>query len=182
MFDPSDPTAFEARSRSLRDALASASYGVPMLKLIGFVYEKQAFEFANDPVGGLGTWADLGMRSTAARLEQMRERVHSQVSAAQAGWRAFQAFRMGEAEAAARGEGRGRLVVTKRRATRRRAPARDRRASTKKKTETTREKNDGPSSSARADAARAKRQQEAMPHVVEALWNASALDIERTIR
>ena len=27
-----------------------------------------------------------------------------------------------------------------------------------------------------------KRQQEAMPHVVEALWNASALDIERTIR
>ena len=104
-FDPSDPTAFEARSRSLRDALASASYGVPMLKLIGFVYEKQAFEFANDPVGGLGTWADLGMRSTAARLEQMRGRVHSQVSAAQAGWRAFQAFRMGEAEAAAEEKG-----------------------------------------------------------------------------
>ena len=181
-FDPSDPTAFEARSRSLRDALASASYGVPMLKLIGFVYEKQAFEFANDPVGGLGTWADLGMRSTAARLEQMRGRVHSQVSAAQAGWRAFQAFRMGEAEAAAEekgGEDSSSQKKTRDETTGAGAKGND---EEKKNGDERREKNDGPSSSARADAARAKRQQEAMPHVVEALWNASALDIERTIR
>ena len=177
-FDPSDPAAFEARSRSLRDALASASYGVPMLKLIGFVYEKQAFEFANDPVGGLGTWADLGMRSTAARLEQMRGRVNSQVSAAQAGWRAFQAFRMGEAEAAAEEKG-GEDPKTRDEKGKNEEEENKRDAA---------EKNDGPSrdssssSSARADAARAKRQQEAMPHVVEALWNASALDIERTIR
>ena len=180
-FDPSDPTAFEARSRSLRDALASASYGVPMLKLIGFVYEKQAFEFANDPVGGLGTWADLGMRSTAARLEQMRGRVHSQVSAAQAGWRAFQAFRMGEAEAAAEekgGEDSSSQKKTRDETTGAGAKGNDE----EKKNGDDAEKNDGPSSSARADAARAKRQQEAMPHVVEALWNASALDIERTIR
>ena len=181
-FDPSDPTAFEARSRSLRDALASASYGVPMLKLIGFVYEKQAFEFANDPVGGLGTWADLGMRSTAARLEQMRGRVNSQVSAAQAGWRAFQAFRMGEAEAAAEekgGEDSSSQKKTRDETTGAGAKGND---EEKKNGDERREKNDGPSSSARADAARAKRQQEAMPHVVEALWNASALDIERTIR
>ena len=180
-FDPSDPAAFEARSRSLRDALASASYGVPMLKLIGFVYEKQAFEFANDPVGGLGTWADLGMRSTAARLEQMRGRVHSQVSAAQAGWRAFQAFRMGEAEAAAEekgGEDSSSQKKTRDETTGAGAKGNDE----EKKNGDDAEKNDGPSSSARADAARAKRQQEAMPHVVEALWNASALDIERTIR
>ena len=180
-FDPSDPTAFAARSRSLRDALASASYGVPMLKLIGFVYEKQAFEFANDPVGGLGTWADLGMRSTAARLEQMRGRVHSQVSAAQAGWRAFQAFRMGEAEAAAEekgGEDSSSQKKTRDETTGAGAKGNDE----EKKNGDDAEKNDGPSSSARADAARAKRQQEAMPHVVEALWNASALDIERTIR
>ena len=144
-FDPSDPAAFEARSRSLRDALASASYGVPMLKLIGFVYEKQAFEFANDPVGGLGTWADLGIRSTAARLEQMRGRVHSQVSAAQAGWRAFQAFRMGEAEAAAEEKGGETRLnsLKKRRATRRRAPAR-RETTKKKKNGDDAEKNDGP--------------------------------------
>ena len=180
-FDPSDPAAFEARSRSLRDALASASYGVPMLKLIGFVYEKQAFEFANDPVGGLGTWADLGIRSTAARLEQMRGRVHSQVSAAQAGWRAFQAFRMGEAEAAAEekgGEDSSSQKKTRDETTGAGAKGNDE----EKKNGDDAEKNDGPSSSARADAARAKRQQEAMPHVVEALWNASALDIERTIR
>lgn len=180
-FDPNDPAAFEARSRSLRDALASASYGVPMLKLIGFVYEKQAFEFANDPVGGLGTWADLGIRSTAARLEQMRGRVHSQVSAAQAGWRAFQAFRMGEAEAAAEekgGEDSSSQKKTRDETTGAGAKGNDE----EKKNGDDAEKNDGPSSSARADAARAKRQQEAMPHVVEALWNASALDIERTIR
>ncbi len=36
--------------------------------------------------------------------------------------------------------------------------------------------------SASADAARAKYTQNAMPHVLEALWNASALDIEHTIR
>jgi curved DNA-binding protein CbpA len=177
-FDPSDPAAFEARSRSLRDALASASYGVPMLKLIGFVYEKQAFEFANDPVGGLGTWADLGMRSTAARLEQMRGRVNSQVSAAQAGWRAFQAFRMGEAEAAAEEKG-GEDPKTRDEKGKNEEEENERDAA---------EKNDGPSrdssssSSARADAARAKRQQEAMPHVVGAVWYATALDIERTIR
>ena len=184
-FDPNDPAAFEARSLSLRDALASASYGVPMLKLIGFVYEKQAFEFANDPVGGLGTWADLGMRSTAARLEQMRGRVNSQVSAAQAGWRAFQAFRMGEAEAAAEEKG-GEDPKTRDETTG--AGAKGKNEEEKNKRDDDAEKNDGPSrdpsssSSARADAARAKRQQEAMPHVVEALWNASALDIERTIR
>ena len=179
--DASDPEAFEARSLSLRRALSGASYGVPMLKLIGFVYEKQAFEFVNDPVGGLGTWADLGMRSTAARLEQMRGRVHSQVSAAQAGWRAFQAFRMGEAEAAAEekgGEDSSSQKKTRDETTGAGAKGNDE----EKKNGDDAEKNDGPSSSARADAARAKRQQEAMPHVVEALWNASALDIERTIR
>jgi curved DNA-binding protein CbpA len=177
-FDVADPEAFEARSLSVTKTLSSASYGVPMLKLIGFVYEKQAFEFVNDPVGGLGTWADLGMRSTAARFEQMRGRVNSQVSAAQAGWRAFQAFRMGEAEAA--------------------AAEKERREESDGSDKTANESGDGssksnetsdPSSSSsgasaqnRAEAARLKRQQEAMPHVVEALWNASALDIERTIR
>lgn len=164
-FDVANPEAFEARSLSLQKALSGASYGVPMLKLIGFVYEKQAFEYVNDPVGGLGTWADLGMRSTAARFEQMRGRVHSQVSAAQAGWRAFQAFRMGETEAAA---------------------AENENVSRANESGDAEKSNDddpsSSSSSARAEAARAKRQQEAMPHVVEALWNASALDIERTIR
>ena len=177
-FDVADPEAFEARSLSVTKTLSSASYGVPMLKLIGFVYEKQAFEFVNDPVGGLGTWADLGMRSTAARFEQMRGRVNSQVSAAQAGWRAFQAFRMGEAEAA---------VAEKER--REESDGSDKTANesgdgSSKSNETSdpSSSSSGASAQNRAEAARLKRQQEAMPHVVEALWNASALDIERTIR
>ena len=177
-FDVANPEAFEARSVSLTKTLSDASYGVPMLKLIGFVYEKQAFEFVNDPVGGLGTWADLGMRSTAARFEQMRGRVNSQVSAAQAGWRAFQAFRMGEAEAAAAEKER-----------REESDVSDANTSSGDGGESKSDETSDPSSSSsgasaqnRAEAARLKRQQEAMPHVVEALWNASALDIERTIR
>ena len=176
-FDASDPEAFEARSLSLRRALSGASYGVPMLKLIGFVYEKQAFEFVNDPVGGLGTWADLGMRSTAARLEQMRGRVHSQVSAAQAGWRAFQAFRMGEAEAAAAEKSK-----EKEKGARGDHAADAAEAAERGDDGEAAGSSDGAAAAAAAEAARAKRQQEAMPHVVEALWNASALDIERTIR
>ena len=176
-FDASDPEAFEARSLSLRRALSGASYGVPMLKLIGFVYEKQAFEFVNDPVGGLGTWADLGMRSTAARLEQMRGRVHSQVSAAQAGWRAFQAFRMGEAEAAAAEKSK-----EKEKGARGDHAADAADAAERGDDGEAAGSSDGAAAAAAAEAARAKRQQEAMPHVVEALWNASALDIERTIR
>ena len=177
-FDVANPEAFEARSVSLTKTLSSASYGVPMLKLIGFVYEKQAFEFVNDPVGGLGTWADLGMRSTAARFEQMRGRVNSQVSAAQAGWRAFQAFRMGEAEAAAaekeRGEESDVSGANKQ--------SGDGGESKSNETSDPSSSSSGASAQNRAEAARLKRQQEAMPHVVEALWNASALDIERTIR
>ena len=176
-FDASDPEAFEARSLSLRRALSGASYGVPMLKLIGFVYEKQAFEFVNDPVGGLGTWADLGMRSTAARLEQMRGRVHSQVSAAQAGWRAFQAFRMGEAEAAAAEKSK-----EKEKGAHGDHAADAAEAAERGDDGEAAGSSDGAAAAAAAEAARAKRQQEAMPHVVEALWNASALDIERTIR
>jgi hypothetical protein len=80
--------------------LAKASYGELMLGTVGFVYEKQAEEFASDPVGGLGTWADLGLRSTAARFEQMRSRVNAKLGAAGAGWRAFSAYREGEKEAA----------------------------------------------------------------------------------
>ena len=178
-FDVANPEAFEARSVSLTKTLSSASYGVPMLKLIGFVYEKQAFEFVNDPVGGLGTWADLGMRSTAARFEQMRGRVNSQVSAAQAGWRAFQAFRMGEAEAAAAEKERGEESSSVSGAN---TSSGDGGESKSNETSDPSSSSSGASAQNRAEAARLKRQQEAMPHVVEALWNASALDIERTIR
>ena len=131
---------FRGTMTAMASHLAKASYGELMLRTVGFVYEKQAEEFASDPVGGLGTWADLGLRSTAARFEQMRSRVNAKLGAAGAGWRAFSAYREGEKEAAV-------------------ASTEDEKA-----------------------AARARRQQEALPHFLETLWNVSALDIESTIR
>lgn len=160
-FDEKDPSEFEGRSEAMTKTLASASYGVAMLRLIGFVYEKQAFEFINDPVGGLGTWADLGLRSTISRFEQMRGRLNSQVNAASSGWKAFQAFRQGEAEAQKVADGSN-------------AESKD---SSQDSSSAQKE-----SDESKSNAARAKYTQDAMPHVLEALWNASALDIERTIR
>lgn len=94
---------FEGVATAMAKELSRASYGAPMLRLIGFVYEKQAAEFASDPVGGLGTWADLGFRANVARFEQMRGRVDAKVSAARAGLRAFAAYRAGEKEATREG-------------------------------------------------------------------------------
>ena len=94
---------FEGVATAMAKELSKASYGAPMLRLIGFVYEKQAAEFASDPVGGLGTWADLGFRANVARFEQMRGRVDAKVSAARAGLRAFAAYRAGEKEATREG-------------------------------------------------------------------------------
>ena len=92
---------FESQMKAMAEHLVTASYGDIMLHTIGFVYEKQALEFQTDPVGGMGTWADLA------------------------------------------GPG-------------------------------------GDSSS--NEAAMQKRQADVLNHVMEAIWNASALDIESTIR
>lgn len=94
---------FEGVATAMATELSRASYGAPMLRLIGFVYEKQAAEFASDPVGGLGTWKDLGFRANVARFEQMRGRMDAKVSAARAGLRAFAAYRAGEREATREG-------------------------------------------------------------------------------
>lgn len=125
---------------AMANQLATVSYGEMMLHLIGFVYEKQAAEFMTDPVAGMGTWADLGVRTNLARLEQHAKKVSTQMAAASAGLKVFNAFRAGEAEA-------------------------------KGKTDED-EKNE----------VRAKHQQNMLPHFLEALWNASALDIESTLR
>ena len=62
---------FESQMKAMAEHLVTASYGDIMLHTIGFVYEKQALEFQTDPVGGMGTWADLGFRANYARMEQM---------------------------------------------------------------------------------------------------------------
>ena len=168
-FDVDKPDEFVGRSTAMTTTLASASYGTEMLRIIGFVYEKQANEFVNDPVGGLGNWADLGLRSTYARFEQARGRVNSQVNAAQAGWKAYSVYRAGEAEALKAGADADKSDRAKQ-------------SEGESQGEPSSKESSSDAKSASADAARAKYTQNAMPHVLEALWNASALDIEHTIR
>jgi len=76
---------FESQMKAMAEHLVTASYGDIMLHTIGFVYEKQALEFQTDPVGGMGTWADLGFRANYARMEQMGKRMQSQFNALGAG-------------------------------------------------------------------------------------------------
>lgn len=57
---------FKTTMTAMAAQLVRVSYGELMLHLIGFVYEKQATEFMTDPVAGMGTWADLGFRTTMA--------------------------------------------------------------------------------------------------------------------
>lgn len=54
---------FKTTMTAMAAQLVQVSYGEMMLHLIGFMYEKQALEFMTDPVAGMGTWADLGVRS-----------------------------------------------------------------------------------------------------------------------
>jgi len=134
--------SFEGHVGAMADHLVAASYGDIMLHTIGFVYEKQSLEYQTDPVGGMGTWADLGFRANYARMEQMGKRMQSQFNAFGAGMRVISTMRAADTEAkAARG---------------------------------------GDESA--AEAAMAKRQKDVLNHVMEAIWNASALDIEATIR
>ena len=143
---------FKKTMTAMAQQLVKVSYGEMMLHLIGFVYEKQANEFLTDPVAGMGTWADLGFRTNVARLEQHAKKVSTQMAAASAGLKVFNAFRAGEAEAKEKcgGGGGG--------------------------------DDGGENNEEKANEVRARHQQKMLPHFLEALWNASALDIESTLR
>ena len=141
--DENSMKTFESQMKAMADHLVTASYGDIMLHTIGFVYEKQALEFQTDPVGGMGTWADLGFRANYARMEQMGKRMQSQFNALGAGMKVISTMRSADAEAKKAGPG-------------------------------------GDASS--NEAAMQKRQADVLNHVMEAIWNASALDIESTIR
>jgi hypothetical protein len=80
---------FEAQMKPIAQSLANASHGPKMLKQIGFVYEKQAEQVLTDPVAGFGTWADLGVRSNFAAMEQNTNRTKTQFSAMKAAFGAF---------------------------------------------------------------------------------------------
>ena len=98
-------------------------------------------EFLTDPVAGMGTWADLGLRTSVARWEQHAKKLSTQMAAANAGMKVFNAFRAGETEAKEKGDNQE-----------------------------------------EANEVRMKHQKNMLPHFLEALWNASALDIESTLR
>jgi len=171
---------FEAQMKPIAQSLANASHGPKMLKQIGFVYEKQAEQVLTDPVAGFGTWADLGVRSNLAAMEQNTNRTKTQFSAMKAAFGAFgtvkkiaeeeesymkeeeeqqqQQKHQGKSEKSD-GEGDGKSAEDK--------------AQTKKKP---------PLTEAEIMQRRAQHQKDVMPHILEALWNVSALDIESTLR
>jgi curved DNA-binding protein CbpA len=172
---------FEAQMKPIAQSLANASHGPKMLKQIGFVYEKQAEQVLTDPVAGFGTWADLGVRSNLAAMEQNTNRTKTQFSAMKAAFGAFgtvkkiaeeeesylkeeeeqqqqQQQQQGKSEKSD-GEGDGKSAEDK--------------AQTKKKP---------PLTEAEIMQRRAQHQKDVMPHILEALWNVSALDIESTLR
>ena len=169
---------FEAQMKPIAQSLANAAHGPKMLKQIGFVYEKQAEQVLTDPVAGFGTWADLGVRSNFAAMEQNTNRTKTQFSAMKAAFDAFGTVKkiaeeeegyMKEDEEEGRseknaGEGdRGSAENT-----------------TKKQEKETKKK--PPLTEAEIMQRRAQHQKDVMPHILETLWNVSALDIESTLR
>ena len=80
---------FENKMKPIAQSLANTSNGPKMLKQIGFVYEKQSEQVLTDPVAGFGTWADLGMRSNFAAMEQNTNRTKTQFGAMKAAYGAF---------------------------------------------------------------------------------------------
>ncbi len=171
---------FEAQMKPIAQSLANAAHGPKMLKQIGFVYEKQAEQVLTDPVAGFGTWADLGVRSNFAAMEQNTNRTKTQFSAMKAAFDAFGTVKKiaeeeegymkeekeeeeGESEKnAGEGDGGSADNTTK-----------------KQETET---KKKPPLTEAEIMQRRAQHQKDVMPHILETLWNVSALDIESTLR
>ena len=173
---------FEAQMKPIAQSLANAAHGPKMLKQIGFVYEKQAEQVLTDPVAGFGTWADLGVRSNFAAMEQNTNRTKTQFSAMKAAFDAFGTVKKiaeeeegymkeeegkekeGESEKSA-GEGDGKIAEN-----------------IAKEQEGKETKKKPPLKEAEIMQRRAQHQKDVMPHILEALWNVSALDIESTLR
>ena len=173
---------FEAQMKPIAQSLANAAHGPKMLKQIGFVYEKQAEQVLTDPVAGFGTWADLGVRSNFAAMEQNTNRTKTQFSAMKAAFGAFGTVKKiaeeeegymkeeegkekeGESEKSA-GEGDGKIAEN-----------------IAKEQEGKETKKKPPLKEAEIMQRRAQHQKDVMPHILEALWNVSALDIESTLR
>ena len=169
---------FEAQMKPIAQSLANAAHGPKMLKQIGFVYEKQAEQVLTDPVAGFGTWADLGVRSNFAAMEQSTNRTKTQFSAMKA---AFDAF--GTVKKIAEEEEDYMKEDEEEGGSEKNAGEGDRGSAentTKKQEKETKKK--PPLTEAEIMQRRAQHQKDVMPHILETLWNVSALDIESTLR
>ena len=132
--------AFLSTLKPVVDMLADKSFGLVLLKKIGWMYEKEAEKFLNDPVAGDGTWLDLGLRSTGITMQQRTSTLQTKFAALKAGVSVFTTVQSSE--------------------------------------------NDVANAKTEEEAAklREKQQTDILPYVLDALWNASALDIDSTTR
>jgi len=140
MDDKERAEAFLSTLKPMVDTLADKSFGLVLLKKIGWMYEKEAEKFLNDPVAGAGTWLDLGLRSTGVSMQQRTSTLQTKFAALKAGVNVFTTVQSSENDV----------------------------ANAKNEEE--------------AAELRAKQQKDILPHVLDALWNASALDIDSTTR
>ena len=169
---------FEAQMKPIAQSLANAAHGPKMLKQIGFVYEKQAEQVLTDPVAGFGTWADLGVRSNFAAMEQNTNRTKTQFSAMKAAFDAFGTVKkIAEEEEGYMKEDKEEGGSEKNAGEGDRGSAEN---TTKKQEKETKKK--PPLTEAEIMQRRAQHQKDVMPHILETLWNVSALDIESTLR
>ena len=169
---------FEAQMKPIAQSLANAAHGPKMLKQIGFVYEKQAEQVLTDPVAGFGTWADLGVRSNFAAMEQNTNRTKTQFSAMKAAFDAFGTVKkIAEEEEGYMKEDEEEGGSEKNAGEGDRGSAEN---TTKKQEKETKKK--PPLTEAEIMQRRAQHQKDVMPHILETLWNVSALDIESTLR
>lgn len=159
--------AFEADMTAHAASLADASFGEPLLHAIGFVYHNQAEQYLNDPVLGVGSWHS-GASTAWAALKDRGHSMQTSMSMIGTAWKAFSAYRKTEAEVAKaskqaeaeQGEGAGAAAD---------ATPEDSERSKAKVQQAQQE-------------AMMKAQMSLMPHVVEAMWSASLIDIESTVK
>ena len=174
---------FEAQMKPIAQSLANASHGPKMLKQIGFVYEKQAEQVLTDPVAGFGTWADLGVRSNLAAMEQNTNRTKTQFSAMKAAFGAFGTVKkIAEEEESYMKEEEEQQQQQQQQQQQGKSEKSDGEGDGKSAEDKAQTKKKPPLTEAEIMQRRAQHQKDVMPHILEALWNVSALDIESTLR
>ena len=174
---------FEAQMKPIAQSLANASHGPKMLKQIGFVYEKQAEQVLTDPVAGFGTWADLGVRSNLAAMEQNTNRTKTQFSAMKAAFGAFGTVKkIAEEEESYMKEEEEQQQQQQQQQHQGKSEKSDGEGDGKSAEDKAQTKKKPPLTEAEIMQRRAQHQKDVMPHILEALWNVSALDIESTLR